>query len=146
MQPADEVVAVMVAMQVEGQKVLFALLGADGSVNRMGSGLADVSDREMFIGELNPEVFQQLRAKISPGLNQFLGQSLAASNPAGTVCELTVAFKYANGREAATAWRYGSESQGPPPEVTDFVKETLVAVEPWFRQQKALAAGRSRNG
>ena len=69
----------------------------------------------------------------------FLGRNLAAPSPIGKPCELTIGLKYANGREAASAWRYGSESQGPHPEVVEFVKEALRITEPWFQRQKAIA-------
>jgi hypothetical protein len=140
MQAADEMVGIMVVLHVGGQQALFAVLGSDGSINRMGSGLVDASDRKMFIGKVSPELFQQLRSKITPGVIHFLGQHLAAPNPIGKPCELTVGIKYASGREAASAWRYGSESQGPHPEVVAFVKETLRITEPWFQQQKATVA------
>jgi hypothetical protein len=136
----EEVVGIWVGLHVGGQQALFALVLSDGSVNRMGSGLVNASDREMFIGKASPELFQQLRSKITPGVIHFLGQRLAAPNPIGKHCELTVGLKYADGREAASAWRYGSESQGPHPEVVDFVKETLQITEPWFQRQTAMVA------
>jgi len=138
MRSAEEVVAIVVVLHIDGQQALFALLGADGSINRMGSGSSSPSDGEMFIGKAPPELFQLLRSKITPGVIHFLGQRLAAPNPRGKPCELTVCLKYATGREAASAWRYGSESQGPHPEVVDFVKETVRITEPWFQQQKAM--------
>ena len=140
MQAVEDVVGIMVVLQLGGQQALFALLGSDGVVNRMGSGLVDASDREMFIGKADADLFQQLRSKITPGVIHFLGQRLAAPNPIGKPCELTVGLKYADGREAVSAWRYGSESQGPHPEVVNFVKETLRITEPWFRRQKAMVS------
>jgi hypothetical protein len=38
----------------------------------------------------------------------------------------------------ASAWRYGSNSQGPHPEVRQFVVAMVQATEPWFQQQKKL--------
>ena len=140
MQAAEEVVLIVVVLKVGGQHSLFVLLDSEGTANRMGSGLVDASDRQMFIGKADPELFQQLRSKITPGVIHFLGQSLAVPNPIGKPCELTIGLKYANRREAASAWRYGSESQGPHPEVVEFVKEALRITEPWFQRQKAIAA------
>jgi hypothetical protein len=143
-QATDEVIGIMVVLVVGGQQALFALLGSDGSIHRMGSGLVDASDRDMFIGKAPPELFQELRSKITPGVIHFLGQRLAAPNPVGKPCELTVGIQYASGREAASAWQYGSESQGPHPEVVDFVKETLRITEPWFEQQKVMVKHQGR--
>ena len=140
MQATEEVVLILVVLDVGGQQALFVLLDSEGTANRMGSGLVDASDRTMFIGKADSELFQQLRSKITPGMIPFLGRNLAAPSPIGKPCELTIGLKYANGREAASAWRYGSDSQGPHPEVVEFVKEALRITEPWFQRQKAIAA------
>jgi hypothetical protein len=50
-----------------------------------------------------------------------------------------VGFQRADGQELMTKWRYGSESQGPPPEVCQFVVDAVEATDPWFEQQKAMA-------
>jgi len=54
------------------------------------------------------------------------------------VCELTVGFQQADGRALVTAFRYGSASQGPPPELCTFVVAAVEATNPWFEQQKAM--------
>jgi hypothetical protein len=51
---------------------------------------------------------------------------------------LTVGFQKSGGQELITEWRYGSESQGPPPEVCEFVVAAVEATDPWFEQQKAM--------
>lgn len=127
----------MVTLNVGGQPALFALLASDGTINRMGSGLVDASDRTLYIGKAEPALFQEARSKITAGVIHFLGQRLAAPNPVGKLCELTVGLTYASGRDAASAWRYGAESQGPHPEIVQFVKEMLRITEPWFGRQKA---------
>jgi hypothetical protein len=76
-QAVEGVVAIIVALYVGGRHALFVLLDSDGNINRMGSGLTDCSDRQMFIGKADPELFQQLRSTITPGMIHFLGQRLA---------------------------------------------------------------------
>ena len=66
MQATEEVVLILVVLEVGGQQALFVLLDSEGTANRMGSGLVDASDRTMFIGKADPELFQQLRSKITP--------------------------------------------------------------------------------
>lgn len=149
MRAEDEVVAIMVVLLVEDRQLLFALLGSDGSINRMGtgridSGLVDALDRDMFIGMVNDELFEQLRSRITAEMNDFLGQQLTAPNPVGKPCELTVGLKYTSGREAMSGWRYGSESRGPHPDVVAFVRETVRITEPWFQAQKAMVARQSQ--
>jgi len=144
----DEVVAIMVVLLVDDRQALFALLDSQGSINRMGSGLIDggldLLDRDMFVGVVNEDLFQQLRGKISPAVNAFLGHQLNEANPMGKLCELKVAVKYANGRDAASVWRYGSESEKPHPGIVTFVQETIQITEPWFQEQKAMVTRASQ--
>jgi len=139
---SSEIVGILVVLRVDGEPSLFVLLAEDGAINRMGNGSVDDIERKMFIGQVTPDLFMQLRSRVTPGVVHFLGQRLAASQPKGQLCELTVMFTYADGREATSAWRYGSESQGPHPEVRDFVTAAVEVTEPWFQQQKQLG-GRS---
>jgi hypothetical protein len=62
------------------------------------------------------------------------------------VCELTVGFKKAGGEELMTAWQYGSESQGPPPEICNFVIAAVEATTPWYEQQKAMVRRAGQQG
>jgi hypothetical protein len=74
------------------------------------------------------------------------GQSLSAPEKVGKVCELTVGFKKAGGEELMTAWQYGSESQGPPPEICNFVIAAVEATTPWYEQQKAMVRRAGQQG
>jgi hypothetical protein len=136
---ADEFHGIMVTLLVGGEQSLFLMLGADGSINRVGTGAVDNADREMFIGRTDPALFRELRERITPELLAWCGRSLADPEPKGQVCELTVGFKRASGQELVTDWRYGSGSQGPPPEVGQFVVASVRATDPWFAQQQAMS-------
>lgn len=130
----DEIVVIVVVLVIGGEPSLFILVGADGLINRMGSGLVDNFDRQLFIDIGSPDLFVRLRSQITPGVTHWLGQALEAPHSKGKLCELVVRFGYADGRETATVWRYGSESAGPHQEVRDFVIATLEVTEPWFQQ------------
>jgi hypothetical protein len=137
----DDIHGILVTLLIGGEQALFVLLGSDGSINRMGTGSENNTERDMFIGKTEPGVFQRLREQITPELLGWCGQQLAAPQPQGKVCELTVGFQKADGQESMTAWRYGSASQGPPPEVCRFVVAAVEATEPWFEEQKAMVRG-----
>lgn len=134
----DEIVGIIVELHVGEELSLFILLGKDGTINRMGNGSVDDIERQLFIGKISPDLFLRVRARVTAGVIHFLGQQLAAPRPKGKLCELAVVFTYADGRDATTAWRYGSESQGPHPEVREFVMAAMEATEPWFEQQKEM--------
>jgi hypothetical protein len=133
----DEFHGIMVTLLIDGEQSLFVMLGADGSINRVGTGAVDNTERDMFIGHTDPALFRGLRDQVTPELLAWCGQSRADPEPRGQVCELTVGFKRASGEELLTAWRYGSESMGPPPEVGQLVVAAVRATDPWFAQQQA---------
>jgi len=138
---------ILVTLLVGGEQVLFIMLGSDGSINRLGTGSVSNTERDMFIGQTSPEVFEQLRGKITEELLRWGGQSRSAPEKRGKVCKLTRGFKEAEGQELMTGWQYGSESQGPPPEVSDFVVAAVEATTPWYEQQKAMVSrGRRDSG
>ncbi len=135
---ADEFAVILITLLVGGEQSLFLMLGADGSISRMGTGQVNNTERDMFIGLTKPELFRDLRNQITPELLAWFGQSRAEPEPKGKVCELTVGLKRASGEELFTAWRFGSESpMGPPPEVCRFVIAATDATDPWLAQQKA---------
>jgi hypothetical protein len=53
----DEYVALMVTLLIDGEQALFVVLGADGSITRVGDGSADNPDHDMFIGLTAPDSF-----------------------------------------------------------------------------------------
>src|SRR5262249_52323323 len=81
---------IMVTLLIGNEQALFIMLGSDGSINRVGTGSVDDTERDMFIGQTGPDLFHQLRARITPELLGWCGQQLSDPRPQGQVCELTV--------------------------------------------------------
>jgi hypothetical protein len=142
----DDIRGILVTLKVGNDQALFVMLGADGSINRMGTGSVNNTELDMFIGRTSPEVFHQLRGRVTEALLGWCGQSLSAPEKRGKVCTLTVGFQIADGQERITAWEYGSESQGPPPEVCDFVVAAVETTTPWYEQQKTIVSRRGQEG
>jgi hypothetical protein len=139
MSERDDIHGILVTLLIGGEQSLFIMLGSDGSINRLGTGAVDNAERDMFIGKVGSQPFEQLRNKVSQELLGWCGRQLSDPQPQGKVCELTVGFQRADGQESMTRWRYGSESQGPPPEVCQFVVAAVEATDPWFEQQKTMS-------
>jgi hypothetical protein len=133
----EDVTGVAVSLKVDDDLSLFALLAADGSINRLGTGTIDNTEKEMFIGVVNdPKAFQNLRAQISPDLFKWVGGELIHP-PRGKFCELTIGLFLPNKEERTIFFKYGSESIGPPPEVKRLVLAMFEATNPWYEQFKA---------
>lgn len=137
--PTEQYIGMMVTLKVEGEHSLFIMLGADGAIKRMGTGAVDNDEFDMHIGKTGPGLFQSLIPYITSEFCQWLGQALSDKTPKGKNCELVVGLMLSDGEEKIMQWHYGSESQGPPPEVCNFVVAIVDATEPWFNEQKAMA-------
>jgi|SRR5215469_9571092 len=133
----EDVTGVAMTLKVEEELSLVALLAADGSINRLGTGTIDNTQKDMFIGVLDdPKPFENLRAQISPDLFKWIG-GRAAQSPKGKICELTIWLFLPNKEERTIYFKYGSESIGPPPEVHRLVLAAIEITNPCYEQFKA---------
>jgi hypothetical protein len=132
----EDVIGVAMSLMVDDALSLFALLAADGSINRLGTGTIDNTEKEMCIGVISdPQLFQNLRARISPEIFKWVG-GRADQSPKGKICELTIWLFLPNKEERSIYFKYGSESMGPPPEVGRLVLAAIDATNPWYEQFK----------
>ncbi len=135
---ADDVSGIMITLEVDGSQILFILLAQDGTINRLGTGTEDNADNDMFIGVSDGAAFAQVRALAGPIIDKWIG-GYGAPNPEGKPCKLLVGFRTNDGRELMSHWEYGSESQGPHPDVAAIVVKAVEATEDWWLAQKAVA-------
>ena len=136
---------VLLMLEVGGRQNLLIRLGEDGGIHRLGSGSVERIERDRFIGTTTPEAFEKLRAKITPRLLHWCGQSRSHPVPRGEACELVIAFKQADGHEVMMAWQFGSLSKWPPPEVCEFMAAAIEATDPWYEEQKKLVRLRAQS-
>ena len=129
---ASRVAAFTISLEIEKQPALFILLGEDGSINRMGNGSTENAERELFIGKVDPAIFKSVRSHLTKGMLRSLGQGYEAPTPRGSSCELTITFKFKDGSSNGIAFRYGSESEGPPQDVAEFVTAAVRQTDPWY--------------
>jgi hypothetical protein len=136
--------AIIVKLDISDRQALFVLLANDGAVNRSGTGAVNNTDNDLFIGRTNDPLFEQLRAQIRPGWMDRLG-SYDIPSKAGITCTLSVLFKTTEGEEGGVRFVYGSESQGPPGDICQFVTEAVRLTDPWYEKQKQLTAAPKKN-
>lgn len=132
----EEIKGSYVILKVEEVPALLVLLHSDGSINRLGTGTVDNKEMGMFIGVTDPALFLKMRSQVTEDLLQWIGVQ-ADPQPKGKVCELTIGFMLADGKEQGIQFKYGSESLGPPPEIHRFVTAMVEATDPWYEDFKA---------
>lgn len=135
-----DIAMVMVTLEVSGDQALFILLSQDGTINRMGAGREDSTDKDLFIGRGDLGPFNRVRDVAGPVIDNWIG-GYGAPEKKGKECKLVVGFQKKDGEELMSQWEYGSESIGPPPDVTQLVICAVNATESWWEKQKEVAAG-----
>ncbi len=133
----ESIKAIFVDLEVNGQMSLFVLLADDRSVNRIGRGTADNTERDLYIGYAEEPLFEQLRDKVQPDWLSLQGE-YDIPEKEGLPCTLTIRFVCGAGQEAGWRFRYGSESDGPPDDICEFVAEAVRLTDPWYEHQKLL--------
>ncbi|PYX27095.1 MAG: hypothetical protein DMG80_19595 [Acidobacteria bacterium] len=137
-----EVDAFTITLDIDEKPSLFVLLAADGAINRMGKGTVGDPAGGLFIGKTDPAIFEAVRSHLSEDMLQVLGRSFQLQNPRGVPCKLTLTFKFKDGTSSGLAFLYGSESEGVPGDVEDFVTTAVRLTDPWYENFKRTAEGK----
>ena len=135
----EDVTGLTITLKVEDDLSLLVLLAADGSINRLGTGTINNTEKEMFIGVTDPKLFETIRAHINSDVIRWIG-GRADPAPKGKVCELAIGLFLPNKEERSIYFKYGSESIGPPPEVSRLVLAAIEITNPWYEEFKTGVA------
>jgi hypothetical protein len=133
--PISDLTGISITLKIDGEPFLFLLVAGDGATNRMGSGTFEDKNRHLFIGKAEPAIFEAVRSHVTPELLRISG-GFEHKNRRGATCDWIVDFQFKDGRESGFGFRYGSESEGPPQEVGEFVTEAVRVTEPWYQDFK----------
>jgi hypothetical protein len=134
---ADEIDRVSLVLDVEGERVLALDLAADGGVRRSGTGQPGTA-LEAYQGVIDPSVFRDVIAGITDELLAREGR-YSDPQPQGTLASLTAVFA-GGGERTGLEFRYGAQSQGPPPPLTALVRDAVELTDDWYHEQVAAAA------
>lgn len=139
----DDVRGLSIILEINGKRSLFILLAADGSINRLGTGIPDHGEDGLFIGKTDPAIFQAVSAHMSSELFQYLGGTFQLRDPVGTPCKLTIALQFNDNSSSGVVFLYGAESAGLPTEVADLVLSAVRHTDPWYATFKQNVSRRN---
>jgi hypothetical protein len=130
----DDISLIWLRISVEERAALFILLGSDGTVKRLGTGTVENSENDFYIGKTAEPLFQKLHSQIDPGWLPQMGSIYSMPKQKGMACELIVGFVLQDGRGSSLKFKYGSESQGPPDDIVQFVIKAAKLTDPWYER------------
>jgi hypothetical protein len=139
MATVSDITAVHIALEAGDKQALFVLLATDGSINRLGTGSVANTDSDLFIGITKEALFAQLMAHLDDEMLKYMG-GYDIHDQRGIPCKLSIGLSFANGEDSGFGFRYGSESQGPPDQIVQFVTAAVQLTNPWFQQQKRMVS------
>jgi hypothetical protein len=136
-----DVDTIFIRLDINAKLSLAVVLGADGSINRGGTGTVENTEHDLFIGRTDPAIFEAVRSHLTEEmLLVLLGRTFQLQNPRGAPCKLALTFRFKDNTSDGFAFLYGSESEGPPPEVVGFVTAAVLQTDPWYEDFKRNAA------
>lgn len=134
--PLDRFDKMLVGLTIDGAQVLFVMLAADGTVNRLGDGSIGCTDRDMFIGRTQDPLFAEFMASVDTAIFAHQG-SYDVPEKTGKLCQLRVLFGLKDSEACeGFEFRYGSDSQGAPREIANLVIKAVQMTNAWHAAQK----------
>jgi len=140
----ENIDAIAVSLEVDSKHALGIVLAADGLINRLGTGSVNNTENDLYIGITKNNLFDNLLSKIDSRWFEHQG-SYDVPDKKGKICELTIIFLHEDSKESIWKFRYGSESQGPPDDIRQFVVEAIKLTEPWYIEQKKMVGKSSES-
>ena len=133
----EEIKAVHIRLDAGRENtILSILLAADGSVNRMGNGRLSNTDKDLYIGAGQEQLFRDFISRIPDDLLGYAGR-YDLPEPRGLPCKLTLLFAGQDESGAGFEFRYGSESQGPPAEIQQLLIAAVEITDGWLQAQQS---------
>jgi hypothetical protein len=128
----------MIQLTIGRYPALFLALAEDGTVTRWGSGTVNEAEQEVYMGSTTEPLFQRLKGSIEPWWLNAPGPHIIGLGR-GEPCELSIVFLGPASGPWTLQFHYGSDSAGPPPDITSFVNSAIALTEPWYTEQRETA-------
>ena len=126
----------MIELKIEDDISLMILLHRDGTINRKGDGSHKI-DHNFFMGQHQNNGFKELIDTIDSDFENFLDKVFDIPDKKGKLCSLEITLSDSK-KTTGARFLYGSESLGPPPPVTAYVKQALKLTDPWYYKQQKM--------
>jgi hypothetical protein len=130
--PRDDIDRIGIELEVGGAPALELTMTVDGGIRRAGYGAQGPMPAAVQ-GTVDPAVFAAVRQDISDEMLTRAGRYTDPA-PKGVAATLSVTFS-AGEDETGIAFRYGSQSQGPPPDLSALVRDAVTLTDAWYQAQ-----------
>ena len=126
-----EIKHVHISLKVKDEQILAIRFSQNGALNRMGDGSDDPRMRLMFMKKVDEPLFDRLMEILSLDLLSMVGR-YTYPNPKGDLTQLLVTLEGDEDSETGYEFIYGSDSEGPPEEIIEFVEYAVELSDPYW--------------
>ena len=144
MPKVSDIQIISITLEIDNKKSLFILLARDGAINRLGTGEIDNQENELYIGITDELLFEHTMTYISDEMLQHMG-AWDMPDQKGLPCNLSIGFQFGEEEEDGFNFSYGSESEGPPFEISELLIACIQITDPWYESQKKTASKKANS-
>ncbi|TAE57900.1 MAG: hypothetical protein EAZ89_03655 [Bacteroidetes bacterium] len=125
--------SVHIRLESAGETVLSLMMNRGGALNRMGDGTGEAERSRLCMGRSEEPLFEQWLELMDENLLELAGR-YTFPDPQGELCVLSIELESEAGN-TGFEFTYGTDSQGPPEEITALVDAALDLSDPWYEAQ-----------
>ena len=135
----EQLAHVVITLDIAGRPALFVGLSEDGSIRRMGTGSVSNTERDLYIGDGQSELFASFMEQVPEEIFSACGRYELPARQ-GADCLLTILFGTKSEPPVGVGFEflYGAESEGPPDDICRLVRAAVELTGPWFQQFKEM--------
>ncbi|MEL6629667.1 MAG: hypothetical protein AAFQ83_21570 [Bacteroidota bacterium] len=128
----EKITQIFIKWEVDGESILSLMVSQTGAINRMGT-MDGQTKGKFAMGTTDEPIFSALLQSV-PG-DWFSNEGrYALPDPKGKLAELTIGFS-GNDVDTGIAFTYGTQSDGPPEDVIEYIEYALELTDPWYVNQ-----------
>ena len=128
----EKIMQIFIKWEVDGESILNLMVSKSGAINRMGS-VDGQTKGKLAMGTTDAPLFENMLEGILQEWLEHAGR-YTMPNPKGKAAELSIAFS-GDELDLGIAFTYGTQSDGPPEDIIEYVEYALEITDPWYEEQ-----------
>jgi hypothetical protein len=133
----NQFTALTLEVDISNKNCLAILLARDGTINRVGSGIVDSTDKDFFMGMTTEKLFDNLMETVSGDLMAYCNQAPPTCDTTRQICKVKFSF---SGITSGIGGEYcinGTVNDLPKP-IKEYIANAIKITGPWYQLQKHL--------
>ncbi|MEL6133599.1 MAG: hypothetical protein AAFR59_09580 [Bacteroidota bacterium] len=128
----EKITQIFIKWEVDGDSILSLMVSQTGAINRMGA-MDGQTKGKFAMGTTEEPIFTTLLQAVPGDWFSHEGR-YTLPDPKGKRAVLSIAF---SGVEVDTgiAFTYGTQSDGPPEDIIEYIEYALELTDPWYETQ-----------